>query len=172
MSSPGGAAEAGSTAPTLSSGRSQNTINTGRDWWFVVILLRHYGQLDVRPVEGQYHVNTTSIWELIPRELNGNILKFFSAKEVVRFKMGCKNAKSAVESEKGLLFDAIRMRLDMIIDEHGLESVPNAFNFKVKNCIRLLAFYKRFAYHLRGSPLAMAVAITRWEPTTIQSIKY
>jgi hypothetical protein len=54
--------------------------------------------------------------------------------------MVCKNAKSAVESEKGLLFGAIRVRLDMIIDKHGLKSVPNAFNFKVKNRIRLPAF--------------------------------
>jgi hypothetical protein len=89
---------------------------------------------------------TTAIWESIPGELNGNILKFFSAKELVRFKMVCKNAKSAVESEKGLLFDAIRARLDMIIDKHGLGSVPNAFNFKVKNHIPLKAFPRVVGY--------------------------
>ena len=32
--------------------------------------------------------------------------------------------------------------------------------------------HKRYAYHLRGSLLAMAVAVTRREPATIQSIKY
>ena len=32
--------------------------------------------------------------------------------------------------------------------------------------------YKRYAYHLRGSLLAMAVAITWRKPTTIQLIKY
>ena len=47
------------------------------------------------------------------------------------------NAKSAVESEKGLLFDGIRERLDKINEECGFESVPNAFKFKVKNCVRL-----------------------------------
>jgi hypothetical protein len=31
---------------------------------------------------------------------------------------------------------------------------------------------KRYAYYLRGSPLAMAVAVTQREPATIQSIKY
>jgi hypothetical protein len=33
-------------------------------------------------------------------------------KKLVGFKSVCKNAKSAVESEKGLLFDAIREQLD------------------------------------------------------------
>jgi hypothetical protein len=50
----------------------------------------------------------TAIWGSIPRELNKNILKFLSAKDLVRFKSVCKNAKSAVKSEKGLLFDVIR----------------------------------------------------------------
>ncbi len=50
----------------------------------VINPLRHFGVPDVRPVEGQYHVNTTAIWESILGELNGNILKFLSAKELVR----------------------------------------------------------------------------------------
>ena len=83
MSSSGGAAEAGSTASTLSSGCSQDTINTGSGM-LVINPLRHFGVPDVRPVEGQYHVNTTAIWESILGELNGNILKFLSAKELVR----------------------------------------------------------------------------------------
>ena len=83
MSSSGGAAEAGSTASTLSSGYSQDTINTGSGM-LVINPLRHFGVPDVRPVEGQYHVNTTAIWESILGELNGNILKFLSAKELVR----------------------------------------------------------------------------------------
>ncbi len=62
-------------------------------------------------------MNATAIWGLIPRELNGNVLKFLSAKELVGFKSVSKNAKSAVESEKGLLFDAIREQLDKIIEE-------------------------------------------------------
>ena len=56
---------------------------------------------------------------------------------MVGFKSVCKNAKSVVESEKGLLFDAIREHLDKIIEECGFESVPNIFKFKVKNCVCL-----------------------------------
>ena len=40
-------------------------------------------------------------------------------------------------SEQGLLFDVIREQLDKIIEECGFESVPNAFKFKVKNCVHL-----------------------------------
>jgi hypothetical protein len=82
-------------------------------------------------------MNPTSIWGSIPGELSGNVLKFFSAKKLVGFKSACKNAKSAVKSGKGLLFDAIREQLDMIIKECGFENVPNAFKFKVKNCMHL-----------------------------------
>jgi hypothetical protein len=78
----------------------------------VVIPIMCFEVKDVRPVEGQYHVNATVIWRLIPGELNRNVLKFLSAKELVRFKSICKNAKSAIDSEKGLLFDAIREQLD------------------------------------------------------------
>jgi hypothetical protein len=74
----------------------------------VFIPINHFEVQDVRPVEGQYHVNATAMWGSIPRELNRNVLKFLSTKELVRFKSICKNAKSAVESKKGLLFDAIR----------------------------------------------------------------
>jgi hypothetical protein len=59
------------------------------------------------------------------------------AKDLVGFKSICKNAKSAVKSEKGLLFDAIRQQPDKIIEECEFESAPNAFKFKVKNCVRL-----------------------------------
>ncbi len=82
-------------------------------------------------------MNATAIWELISRELNGNVLKFLSAKELVRFKSICKNAKSSIKSENGLLFDAIREQLDKIIEECGFESVPDAFKFKVKNHVCL-----------------------------------
>ncbi len=61
-------------------------------------------------------MNATAIWELIPGELNGNVLKFLSEKELVGLKSVCKNAKSAVGSEKGLLFDVIRDQLDKIIE--------------------------------------------------------
>jgi hypothetical protein len=74
---------------------------------------------------------------LIPGELNKNVLKFLSTKELVGFKSVCNNAKSTIKSEKGLLFDAIREQLDKINEECGFESVPNAFKFKVKNCLRL-----------------------------------
>jgi hypothetical protein len=74
----------------------------------VVIPIKRFEVQDVRPIEGQYHVNVTAIWGLIPRELNRNVLKFLSAKELVGFKSVYKNAKSTVESEKGLRFDAIR----------------------------------------------------------------
>jgi hypothetical protein len=102
-----------------------------------VIPIKCFEVQDVRPVEGQYHVNTTSIWESVPGELNGSVLKFLSAKELVGLKSVCKNAKSAIKCEKGLLFDAIREQLDKIIEECGFESVPNAFKFKVNNCVRL-----------------------------------
>ncbi len=96
----------------------------------IVIPIKRFEVQDVRPVEGQYHLNATAIWELIPGECNGNVLKFLSTMELVGLKSVCKNAIIAAESEKGLLFDAIREQLDMIIE-------PNAFKFKVKNCIRL-----------------------------------
>ena len=61
----------------------------------VVIPIMCFEVKDVRPVEGQYHVNATVIWRLIPGELNRNVLKFLSAKELVGFKNIRKNAKSA-----------------------------------------------------------------------------
>jgi hypothetical protein len=103
----------------------------------VAIPIKRVEVQDVRPIEGQYHVNAAAIWGLIHEELNGNVLKFLSPKELVGLKSVCKNAKSAVKSEKGLLLDAIREQLDKIIEECGFESVPNAFKFKVKNCVRL-----------------------------------
>jgi hypothetical protein len=103
----------------------------------VIIPIKRFEVQDVRPIESQYHVNATAIWGLIPRELNRNGLKFLSAKELVRCKSICRNTKSTIKSEKGLLFDAIREQLDKIIEECGFESVPNAFKFKVKNHVRL-----------------------------------
>jgi hypothetical protein len=103
----------------------------------VFIPIKCFEVQDVRPVQGQYHMNATAIWESIPRELNRNTLKLLCAKELVGFKIVCKNAKSAIKSEKGLLFDAVRGPLDKIIEECGFESVPNAFKFKVKNRIHL-----------------------------------
>ncbi len=41
---------------------------------------------DVRPVKGQFHMNITTIWKLIPGEPNGNVLKFLSAKGLIGFK--------------------------------------------------------------------------------------
>jgi hypothetical protein len=102
-----------------------------------VILIMRFEVQDGKPVEGQYHVNATAIWESIPRELNRDVLRFLSAKELGEFKRVCKNAKSNVKSEKGLLFNAVRERLDKIIEECEFESVPNTFKFKVKICIRL-----------------------------------
>jgi hypothetical protein len=74
----------------------------------IIIPIKCFEVQDVRPDKGQYQVNATAIWELIPGKLNGNVLKFLSAKELVRLKSVCKNAKSIVKSEKGLLFDAVR----------------------------------------------------------------
>jgi hypothetical protein len=105
----------------------------------VVIPIKHFKVQDMRPVKGQYHVNATDIWGLIPRKLNRNVLQFLSAKELVGFKSVCKNAKSTIEGEKGLLFDAIREQVDKIIEECWFESVPNAFKFRVKSRIRLEA---------------------------------
>jgi hypothetical protein len=48
----------------------------------VIIPIKRFEVQGVRPVEGPYHVNATAICELIPRELNGNVLKFLSAKEL------------------------------------------------------------------------------------------
>jgi hypothetical protein len=103
----------------------------------VVSPIKSFEIQDVRPVEGQYHVNVTVIWKWIPGELKKNVLKFLSAKELAGLKNVCKSARSAVKSEKRLLFDAIREQLDKIIEEFGFESVPNAFKFKVKNWVRL-----------------------------------
>ncbi len=93
----------------------------------VVIPIKCFEVQDVRPIKGQYHVNVTAIWKSIPGELNGNVIKFLSTKKLLGFKSVCKNAKSSIESGKGLLFDAIRERLDKIIEECGFECVPNAF---------------------------------------------
>ncbi len=103
----------------------------------VIILIKPFEVQDMWPVKDQYHMNAPAIWELIPGELNENVLKFLSAKELVGFKSVCKNAKSTVKNDKGLLFDAIREQLDKIIEECGFESVPNAFKFKVKNRVHL-----------------------------------
>jgi hypothetical protein len=110
----------------------------------IIIPIKRFEVQDVRPVKGQYHVNATSIWEFIPGELNENVLKFLSSKELVGFKRVCKNAKSTAESEKGLLFDAIKEQLDIIIEKCGFESVP--IKFKVKNCGRLGGFPSAVGY--------------------------
>jgi hypothetical protein len=39
-----------------------------------------------------------AIWELVPREVNVNILKFLNGKELFRFRMVSKSAKIAVMS--------------------------------------------------------------------------
>jgi hypothetical protein len=52
----------------------------------VIIPIKPFEVQDMRPVKGQYHVNATAIWESLPGELNGNVLKFLSAKELVGFK--------------------------------------------------------------------------------------
>jgi hypothetical protein len=124
---------------------------------------------DARPVKGQYHVNATAIWKSIPGELNGNVLKFLSTKELVGLKSVCKIAKSAIKSEKGLLFDAIRECLDKIIEKCGFESVPKAFKFKVKNCV-LLGGALGLPVMLSIPPkdackLFMMKTCLRWEPT-------
>ncbi len=80
----------------------------------VIIPFKCFEVQDMRPVKGQYHVNATAMWGSIPRKLNGNVLKFLSAKELVGFKSICKNDKSAIKSEKGLLFDAISKQLDSL----------------------------------------------------------
>jgi hypothetical protein len=67
----------------------------------VIIPIKHSEFKDVMPVKGRYHVNVTAIWELIPKELNGNVLKFLSTRELVVLQSVCKNAKSTIESEKG-----------------------------------------------------------------------
>jgi hypothetical protein len=103
----------------------------------VVIPIKCFEVQDVRPFEGQYHVNATAIWGLIPRELCKNVLKFLSARNWLDSKTFARMLKALEKSEKGLLFDAIREQLDKIIEECGFKSVPNAFKFKVKNCVHL-----------------------------------
>ncbi len=54
---------------------------------------------NMRPIEGQYQVSTMVIWSLVPGELNGNILKFLSKKELIGFKLVSKSTKSAIKGE-------------------------------------------------------------------------
>jgi hypothetical protein len=49
----------------------------------VIIPIKCFEVQEVRPAKGQYHVNATAIWGSIPGELNKNVLKFLSAKELV-----------------------------------------------------------------------------------------
>jgi hypothetical protein len=62
---------------------------------------------NVRPAEGQYDVSVMAIWSLVPRDLNGIILKFLSGKELIGFKSVSKRTKSAAKSEKGKIFETI-----------------------------------------------------------------
>jgi hypothetical protein len=90
----------------------------------------------VRPDEGQYHVNVAAIWLLVPGELNGNILKLFSGKELIGFKSVSMSAKRAIKSEKGLIFNTIRKQLEEIIKEGQFRSVHDEHKFKVKNQVK------------------------------------
>jgi hypothetical protein len=123
----------------------------------IVIPIKHFEVQDAMPIEGQYHMNATAIWGSIPGELNGNVLKFLSANELDGFKSICKKAKSTIKSEKGLLFDAIREQLDKIIEEFGFESVPNAFKFKIQNCVSLGGALGPVAYVVNTTKRCMQI---------------
>ncbi len=58
-------------------------------------------------------------------------------KELFRFKVVSKSTKSAVESEKGLIFNAIRAQLGEVIKEQKLRSVPNEHKLKLKNWVKI-----------------------------------
>jgi hypothetical protein len=67
----------------------------------------HFKVQNMRPAKGQYQVSMTEIWESVPGEVNGDILEFLNGKELFQFKAVSKSANSIVESEKGLIFNAI-----------------------------------------------------------------
>ncbi len=81
-------------------------------------------------------MSATVNWLPVPGDLNGNILKFLSGKELIGFKSVSKSTKSAVENEKGKIFDKIGNRLNKIIEDHQLRSVPNEHKFKIKNQVK------------------------------------
>jgi hypothetical protein len=91
-------------------------------------------------------VITMAIWELVPREIYGNILKFLSGKDLTGFKAVSKSNKSAIKSEKGLIFDAIREQLKEIIMDHQLRSVPNKQKLKLKNQVRNQGHWSKTGY--------------------------
>jgi hypothetical protein len=46
----------------------------------IVIPIKHFEVQDMRPIKGQYHLNATAMWGLIPGELNRNVLKLLRTK--------------------------------------------------------------------------------------------
>ncbi len=84
----------------------------------LVNLPRTYFEVeDVRLAEGQGQdqMSQAVIWKMLPREINTNVLKFLSGKELGTFKVISKGAESSVKIIKVLLFDAIREQLDDIL---------------------------------------------------------
>ncbi len=90
----------------------------------------------MRPVKRQYDMSTMTIWLLVPGELNGNILKLLSRKELIGIKSASKSTKSTIKSEKGKIFNKIGEQLKKIIKEGQFKSVPNKHKFKVQNWVK------------------------------------
>jgi hypothetical protein len=105
--------------------------------WLIETPKTYFKVQNVRPAQGQYQVSSTAIWELVTREVNGNILRFLSKKELFRFKAVSKSIKSIVKSEKELVFNAIWEQLGEVIKDQKLRSVPNKHKFKLKNRVKI-----------------------------------
>jgi hypothetical protein len=112
-------------------------LTAGRNVHQLADIPRMYFEVqNLRPDNSQYDVSVTGMWLSVPGELNENVLKFLSGKELIRFKSVSKSAKSAYESKRGKIFNRIGEQLDKIIKDRQLRSVPNENKFKVKNWLK------------------------------------
>ncbi len=105
----------------------------------IIIPIECFEVQDMRTVKGHHQ-------EIDPWGTQQKCHKVSQRKGASWIQKYCKNIKSAVKSEKGLLFDAIRERLNKIIQENRFEIVPNAFKFKVKNCVCLCGLPSAVGY--------------------------
>jgi len=106
----------------------------------LVNLPRTYFEVeDVRPHESEGQANLV-IFVLrgisIPGELNQNILKFLTGKDLLRVAKVSKTVERVIRKCKALLFDAIHEQIDEFVDQNGRQQV-NLHGFKKKNCVRV-----------------------------------
>ena len=108
--------------------------------WQLVNLPRTYFEVkDDRPHESEGQANLV-IFVLggisIPGELNQNILKFLTGKDLLRVATISKTVERVVRKCKALLFDAILERIDEFADQKRRQQV-NLHGCKKKNCVRV-----------------------------------